>query len=71
MYGENEEVRSIMSDKSDNKANLTIIVRNAAPRREEHYPHTWIVYSSGRAISVDVAHDLASHPYVEDRFRCG
>jgi hypothetical protein len=52
---------------SDNKANLTIIVRNAAPRREEHYPHIWMVYSGGLAIRVHVAYDHASHPYVEDR----
>jgi hypothetical protein len=52
---------------SENYANLTIIARNAAPRREENYPHIWIVNSGGKAIRVHVAHDHASHPYVEDR----
>jgi hypothetical protein len=51
----------------DNRAGLMVIVRNAAPRREGHYPHTWMVYSVGRAIRVHVAHDHASNPYVEDR----
>jgi hypothetical protein len=50
-----------------NSANLTIIARNAAPRREENYPHIWMVNSGGKAIKVHVAHDNASRPYVEDR----
>jgi hypothetical protein len=62
--GKQEEVRSIMSE---SYAKLTIIARNAAPRREEHYPHTWMVNSGRKAIRVHVAHDHASHPYVEDR----
>ena len=51
----------------DNRAELMIIVRNPAPRREGYYPDTWIVYSGGHAIMVHVAHDPASHPYVEDK----
>jgi len=51
----------------DNRVDLTIIMRNPAPRRERYYPHTWMVYSGGNAIRVHVAHDHASHPYVEDK----
>ena len=51
----------------DNRAELTIIVRNPAPRRNGNYPRTWMVYSDGHAIRVYVAHDHASHPYVEDK----
>jgi hypothetical protein len=28
----------------DNRVNLTIVVRNTVPEREEHYPCTWMVY---------------------------
>ena len=72
MYERNKEVRSIMRDNitnlaNDSRANLTIVVRNTAPIREEHYPCTWMVYSGGQAIRLQVAHDRASHPYIEDR----
>ncbi len=61
-----------MSDKitalvNDNGTSLTIIARNWAPKREELYPFTWILYSGGHAIRLHVAHDLASHPYIEER----
>ena len=61
-----EEVRSIMSD---DRANLTIVVRNVAPSREEGYPQIWMVDSAGESIRVAVALDDTSHPYVEGRFR--
>jgi hypothetical protein len=72
MYERSIEVRSIMSDNitnlvNDNRANLTIIVRNTAPKREQLYPFTWLLYSGGLAIRLHVAHDLASRPYIEDR----
>jgi hypothetical protein len=51
----------------DNRVDLTIIMKNPAPRRESQYPYTWMVYSGGHAIMVHVAHDPASHPYVEDK----
>jgi hypothetical protein len=51
----------------DNRVDLTIIMRNPVPRRESQYPYTWMVYSGGHAIRVHVAHDHASHPYVEDK----
>jgi len=51
----------------DKHANLTIVARNTAPRRDEHYPHTWMLYSGEKAMIVHVAHDHASHPYIEDR----
>jgi hypothetical protein len=54
---------------SDDRANLTIAARNAVPSREENYPQTWMVYSAGKAVRVAMAHDDASHPYVEDKFR--
>lgn len=65
-------MRSIMSDNSmnleiDNRANLTIIKRNTAPKREEQYPGIWIVYSREQAVRVQVAHDLTSRPYVEKK----
>ena len=53
---------------SENYVNLTIAARNAAPRREEYYPYTWIVISGGKAVKVHVAHDDASRPYVEGRY---
>lgn len=59
-----EEARSIMGD---NYASLTIIARNATPDREEDYPRTWMVNSGEQAITVHVAHDRASRPYVEDK----
>jgi hypothetical protein len=60
-----------MSDKltnpvNDNGPSLTIIARNTAPKREELYPSTWMLYSGGHAIRLHVAHDLESHPYIED-----
>jgi hypothetical protein len=72
MYERNKEVRNIMSDNitnlgNDNRTNLTIIARNTAPKREELYPFTWMLHSGGHAIRLHVAHDLASHPYIEDR----
>jgi len=51
----------------DNRADLAIVMKNPAPTRERHYPYTWMVYSNGHAIRVHVAHDHASHPYVEDK----
>jgi hypothetical protein len=66
-----EEMRSIMSDNTTNqvidRVNLTIIARNTAPKREELYPCTWMLFSGGLAIRLHVAHDFASHPYIEDR----
>jgi hypothetical protein len=52
---------------NESYANLTIVARNEAPRREEHYPHIWMINAGGKAIRVQVAHDHAAHPYVEDR----
>ena len=52
---------------SENVTNLTIIARNAAPQRQAHYSCIWMVYSGGQAITIHVAYDRASHPYVEDR----
>jgi hypothetical protein len=52
---------------NDNRTNLTIIARNTAPKREELYPFTWLLQSGGHVIRLHVAHDLASHPYIEDR----
>ena len=52
---------------NDNGESLTIIARNTAPKREELYPFTWMLHSGGHAIRLHVAHDLASHPYIEDR----
>ena len=73
MYERNKEVRNIMSNKitdlvNENGTSLTIIARNTAPKREELYPFTWMLYSGGHAIRLHVAHDLASHPYIE--YRC-
>jgi len=51
----------------DNRVDLTIIMRNTEPRRERHYPHTWMIYTGGHAIMVHVEHDHASHPYVEGK----
>jgi hypothetical protein len=62
--GAQEEVRSMISD---NYPNLMIMARNAAPTREEYYPHTWMVYSGEQTIRVHVAHDHESRPYVEDK----
>ena len=72
IYESNKEVRNIMSDNitnpgSDNGECLTIIARNTAPKREELYPFTWMLHSGGHAVRLHVAHDLASHPYIEDR----
>jgi hypothetical protein len=50
---------------SENYATLTIIARNAAPIREETYPHIWMVNSGETVTEISVAHDHASHPYVE------
>jgi hypothetical protein len=55
---------------SEVRANLTIVVRNAAPSRDAGYPQTWIVYSAEEVVSVAVAHDDTSHPYMKDKFRC-
>jgi len=52
---------------SENYATLTIIARNAAPKREESYPAIWMVNAGGKAIRVQVAYDHAAHPYVKDR----
>jgi hypothetical protein len=63
-----DNTANLAIDITSNTSNLTIIARNAAPKREGHYPQTWMVYSAGQAIRVDVAHDHASsHPYVEDK----
>jgi len=53
---------------NDNPANLTIIARNTAPNREELYPFTWMLHSGEHTIRLHVARDLASHPYIEDRW---
>jgi hypothetical protein len=73
MYERTKEVRSIMSDivtnlANDNRSNLTIIARNTAPKREELYPFTWMLYAGGQTIRLHVARDLESHPYIEDRY---
>ena len=74
--GESEVVISIMSEKkeelaTDERAKLTIIARNTAPIREDFYPFIWMVYSAGQATRVDVTHDKASHPHVEEKRICG
>ena len=52
-----------------NLAGLTIVVRNESPKREGHYPKSWMVYSAGQAVKIAVAHNKASYPYVKDRLR--
>ncbi len=59
---------NITNQGNGNRANLTIIAWNSAPNREELYPITWMLHSAGHAIRLHVAHDLASHPYIEDRW---
>lgn len=51
----------------DSRANLTIIAKNSAPIRDEHYPDTWMVNSGGKSSKVRIARDCASHPFVEGR----
>ena len=59
---------NITTPGNDNQAKLTIIAWNTAPNREKRYPFTWMLHSGGHAIRLHVAHDLASHPYIEDRW---
>jgi hypothetical protein len=51
----------------ENHVTLAIVAKNASPIREEAYPHIWVVNSGEMTIKVSVAHDHASHPYVEHR----
>jgi hypothetical protein len=74
--GESVVVKSIMREnneklENDDRGKLTIIARNAAPIREDSYPFLWMVYSAGQATRVDITHDQASHPHVEERSICG
>ncbi|HZW93570.1 MAG TPA: hypothetical protein VFF64_11525 [Candidatus Eremiobacteraceae bacterium] len=47
--------------------NLTIVVSNDQPSREEQYPNTWLLYRRGRGVvEVHVAHDSDHKPYVLD-----
>jgi hypothetical protein len=74
--GESVVVKSIMREineklENDERAKLTIITSNAAPIREDFYPFLWMVHSAGQATRVDVTHDQASRPHVEEKRICG
>lgn len=48
-------------------ANLVIVVSNPRPKREPHYPETWLLYSQGQGpVEVHVARDRAERPHVVD-----
>jgi hypothetical protein len=45
-------------------ANLIVIARNDQPKREEHYPQTWLLYKGDDMTEVHVAHDSLNRPRV-------
>lgn len=50
------------------RADLTIILKNQAPNREERYPRTWLIYPSSRdAVKVHVTHSGVGSPRVVDK----
>ncbi len=48
-------------------ANLIIIAKNDQPRREEHYPQTWLLFKGNDTIEIHVAHDSLDRPRVLDK----
>lgn len=45
-------------------ANLTIMVSNDQPTREQKYPPTWLLYKGEDTIEVHVNHDSNNRPFV-------
>ncbi|HLB88479.1 MAG TPA: hypothetical protein VJK29_12570 [Terriglobales bacterium] len=49
-------------------ANLTVIMRNPEPNREQRYPGTWLMHTQhGRAVKLIVTHVLQDRPQVKSR----
>jgi hypothetical protein len=48
-------------------ANLTIMVSNDQPKREQKYPPTWLLYKREDTIEIHVSHDSYNRPFVLDK----
>ena len=48
-------------------ANLSAIVSNDSPIREENYPRTWFLYKKNDAVELHVRHDRDNRPFVLDK----
>ena len=48
-------------------ANLTIIISNDQPNREQDYPRTWLLYKGNDTIEIHVAHDSQNKPLVLEK----
>jgi hypothetical protein len=46
---------------------MTIVMRNATPNREPHYPRTWFLHKLDRNVKVHVGHDGDSKPHIVDK----
>lgn len=47
--------------------NLVIVHSNPQPTRERYYPSTWLFYSQGQELQVQVEHDINYRPHVLDK----
>jgi hypothetical protein len=48
-------------------ANLTIIVSNNHPNREQKHLRTWLLYKGKDSIEIHVSHDSHNRPFVLDK----
>ncbi len=48
-------------------ANLTLIVSNDRPIREERYPRTWLLYKDKGIVEIHVTHDCPNRRLVLDK----
>lgn len=56
-HGMNQEGNTTM-------ANLTIMIRNDQPKREQTYPPRWLLYKGEDTIEIHVNHDSRNRPFV-------